>query len=387
MGKRIMSEGISVKTAWIFTPEKGTYSIALRDENRLALAVSSSSGHPLASGEEEFGGFAYLLTRVNGAIKSWRFDSPKGFNCAAFDPVDNKVVFGNDDGYLYVFDFDGSLITKVHFGTAIYSCAYSPSGSKIAIATEGEGGGKVSILDNHFEHLWEFLTDDNVWGMAWHEDEEKLAVASHDGNVYILQKPTAIWKEEIAEAVNKVAWCGNKLAVGTFKPGSVVLYDTKNPESPEKLWEYENGLSNVWGLDFNDNCTLIAYGDAANGKMGILDLEGNEVISTTFKEGVQSLGWKGSNIAIATDRIRVLSVVRCTPLAQAYQILEYAITTSKKWDEDAVEVSALLHALMGKPEWLYVNNKLLRVVVIDGNHLYVRSPFEGDVEIKKPKVI
>ncbi|UXD22493.1 hypothetical protein IPA_05475 [Ignicoccus pacificus DSM 13166] len=382
-----MEEEINIKTSWIFTPERGTYSLALRDSRTVALAVSSSSAHPLASSEEEFGGFAYLLTRVDGRITSWRYDSPQGFNCAAFDPVDERVIFGNDDGNVYIFDLDGTLITTIKFGTPVYSCAFSPHGNRVAIATEGEGGGKVSILDKNFEHLWEFLTDDNVWGLSWHVDEEMLAVASHDGNVYILKKPTAIWKEEVAEAVNKVKWCGNKLAVATFKPGKVLLYDTKDPRNPTLLWEIEEGLNNVWGLSFNDDCTLLAYGDASNGKFGLIGIDGNEIISQKYKEGIQSLDWKGAKIALATERLKVLSVLKCGPISSYITKLELVTTLSEKWDRDEVELSSLLHTILGRPEWLYVNGKLLKVSVVEGNHLYVKSPMEGEVELKTPRGI
>jgi len=378
-------EDINLKTTWIFTPESGTYSVSMKNEHVIGVAVSSSAEHPLSTLEESFGGFAYLLTRVNGSMRFWRYDSPKGFNCVEFDPTDDRVIFGNDDGNVYVFDLDGSLVSTVKLGAPVYSCAFSPFGNKVAVATESEEGSKITIMDKNFEHLWEYLTDDNVWGLSWHEEEEMLAVASHDGNVYILKKPTAIWKEEVAEAVNKVKWCGNKLVVGTFKPGAVILYDTHNPENPEKVWEIDENLSNVWGLDFNDLCDIIAYGDATVGKMALVDLDGNEIISTEFTGGVQSLSWKGSTIVVATDKIKALSVVRCHPISSMFSSLERVTTISLKWDNDTIEISSVLHSLLGKPGWLYVNNKLLKTSVVRGNHLYVRSPLEGEVELRVPK--
>jgi hypothetical protein len=175
--------------------------------------------------------------------------------------------------------------------------------------------------------------------------------------------------------------------VATFKPGKVILYDAKDPYHPQLLWEIDEGLNNVWGLSFNDDCTLIAYGDAANGKFGLVRMDGQEIISHQYKDGIQSLDWKGAKIALAIDRLRVLSILKCGPLSSYITKLETVTTLSEKWDLEEVEISALLHMLLGKPEWLYVNGKLLKVSVVNGNHLHVKSPIEGEVEIKIPRGI
>ncbi|ALU12482.1 hypothetical protein EYM_04305 [Ignicoccus islandicus DSM 13165] len=381
-----MEEGrINLNLAWTFPLERGTISLKANDENTVAISVSMPPTN-LPSDISQTRGYAYLVRRIDGKIVSWRYEALMGFNCTAFDPMGDRVIYGNDDGNLYVFDYEGNLIDQRNFGSPIHACVFSADGKRLAISLEGEGGDKVSVLDSSLEYLWEFLANDNVWSMAWKDDV--LAVASHDGNVYLVKKPTIIWKEEVAEAVNRVSWCGNKLAVSTFKPGSIIVYDTTDIEKPVRVMEYYSGLENVWGLDFDTDCKLIAFGDLITKRFGIIDLEGNLIVNKHLNDGIQSLSWEESNIFLAHNSLWVLSVEKCTPLSKAGVLIDHVVTISFKLEEsDVAEISSVLHHLLGSPRYVYVNDKLLKVSVVKGDHLYIKSPFEGEVEVKRVREV
>ncbi|ABU81743.1 WD40 repeat domain-containing protein [Ignicoccus hospitalis] len=364
---------LNLEKDFTFFTEGGSLSIDTKD-NLLAIAVSKAS--PRGERNDEEGGHAYVVTKKGKVIMSWRFDSQKGFNCAAFKPDSDVVIFGNDDGSLYVFKTDGEMIKKVDLDAAIYSCAFSPSGSFVALGTEG---GKVSVRDSSFEPLWEYLAEDNVWGLSWSPDERYVAVASHDGHLYVLTKPKEVWKDDLGAPVNKAKWCGNYLAASTWE-GLVVTYDASDPQSPSKLWEGRLG-SNVWGLDFDDACSYLAAGSRGS-DLVIFDTEGNMTLSV--KPGpVDDLSWRGPSLAVASkNKVEVFKTMSCVPYILPTLKRFKAASFSKPENIDFIEMSKLFYALLGRPKKVKVNGETYWVKVIDGDFLYIFSQHDGEVEVE-----
>ncbi len=363
-----------IEKSWSFVPEKGTIALDSKG-NKVAIAVSRSSMRSTKKSEEA--GFGYVVWKKGKVLMSWRFDSDKGLNCAAFHPTENLVIFGNDEGTLYVFTEDGDLIKTIELNSPVLSCAFSSSGERVALGFEG---GKVSIRDSSFEPLWEYLTDDNVWSLSWSPDEKYLAVASHDNNLYILTKPKDVWRETFSTGVNRVHWCGEKLAAGTWDPGIVAVYNVSDPTSPEKLWEKEL-LSSVWGLSWNDACSHLAAG-ATNSVMKVFDTEGEAILSMELYP-IDDLKWKGEFLTVAgKDHVDAFSMYTCTPfILPSFKRFK---TYSLSQPGTVVEVSEALYLLMGRPKKVLVNGDELEVRVVPGNFLYIISPYDGEVEVEVP---
>ena len=369
-----MSVSFKIEKSWSFVPEKGTINLDAKG-NKVAIAVSRSSARSAKKSEEA--GYGYVVWRKGKVLMSWRFDTEKGLNCAAFHPTDNVVIFGGDDGTLYVFTEDGDPIKTVELNSPILSCAFSKSGNRVALGFEG---GKVSIRDSSFEPLWEYLTDDNVWSLSWSPDEKYLAVASHDNNLYILTKPKDVWRETFSSGVNRVHWCGEKLAAATWDPGVVAVYNVSDPTSPEKLWEREL-LSSVWGLSWNDVCSNLAAG-ATNSLLKIFDSEGESILSVELYP-IDDLRWGSEFLAVAgKDHVDAFNTYVCTPfLLPSFKRFR---TFSLSQPGTVAEVSEALYLLMGKPKKILVNGDEFEVKVVPGNFLYIISPYDGEVEVEVP---
>ncbi|NPA85329.1 MAG: WD40 repeat domain-containing protein [Crenarchaeota archaeon] len=345
------------------------------DGEHVAIGTSKLSPRFPRSGEE--GGHAYVVKKKGKVVLSWRFDAEKGFNCAAFSPSKDFVIFGNDDGKLYVFTYDGDLLSAVEVDSPVYSCAFSRSGSYLALGTEG---GKVSVRDSNFEPLWEYLTEDNVWGLSWSPDERYVAAASHDGNVYILTKPKEVWKEDLGSPVNRVSWCGERLAAGTWEPGKVVVYEAGNPASPQKLWE-KSVWGSVWGLEFEDACNYLAAGSSGKA-FKVFAQDGREVFSADLFP-VEDLSWNSAVLAVGGEgRVEVYRTFQCLPHSLPSLKRFKTISLTKPDNLGFAEMSEALYLLLGKPKVVRVNGEEMGVKVVKGNFLYIFSPYDGEVEVE-----
>ncbi len=363
-----------LEKAFVFYTEGGTIALDT-DGDKVGIAVSKSSPRAVAKAEE--GGHAYVVWKKGRVVLSWRYDTEKGFNCVSFNPTKDMIVFGNDDGNLYVFTKDGELIKTVNLDAPVYSCAFSPSGNFLAVGTEG---GKVTVRDSSLEPIWEYLTEDNVWGISWSPDEKYIAVASHDGNLYILTKPKDVWRESLGSGVNRVVWCDQYLAASTWEPGEVVLYEVSDPTSPHKLWEREI-LGNVWGLAMDDACNYVLAG-SSNSVVKVFDVEGNSVMSMELFP-VDDAAWNGALVAIGgKNRVEVFNGVVCLPYSIPSLKRFKIISLSKPEALSYIEMSEVLYLLLNRPRKVKVNGDEFEVRVRKGNFLYIISPYDGEVEVE-----
>ena len=368
------SSSFKLEKEFVFYTEDGTVAV---DSDGEAIAIGVSRASPRGAEKGKEGGHAYVVWRRNKVVFSWRFDAEKGFNCAAFKPSSDLVVFGNDDGFLYVFNKSGELLKTVNVDSPIYSCAFSPSGSYLAMGTEG---GKVTVRDSNFDPLWEYLTEDNVWGLSWSPDERFVAVASHDGNLYVLTKPKEVWKDDLKSPVNRVVWCDDYLVAGTWEPGTVALYDASDPTSPTKLWEREL-LGNVWGLDMDSACNYVLAG-SSNSIVKIFSIDGKDVMSMEAFP-VDDVAWAGATVAIGgKSKVEVYAAEVCLPYAIPSLRRFKIISLSKPENLNVVEMSEVLYLLLNKPKKIKVNGDEFEVRPIKGDFLYILSPYDGEVEVE-----
>ena len=195
-----------------------TYSVGDHDHWVMSVAWSDD-GRWIASGSED------------GTIGLWEPDGPGvrrvvlGHPVNSIDWVGDLIAAASGDRKVYLTDGDGSLRRILEGATQIvWSVRISPDGARIAWTgrdrylriAAADGGGEPVVAPAH---------TDQVWGVSWHPDGDRLMTASADGTV-------AIWTPggSLIERVQIGSWArgaemrGETLFVAT-ETGSVAAFD------------------------------------------------------------------------------------------------------------------------------------------------------------------
>ncbi len=169
----------------------------------------------------------------------------------------------------------------------------------------GTSNGFVISVDFTGRQRWGIWLGWNVWGIDWNPTLNLLAVA--EGRLHILKERENYEVKDVGYHVNRVAWCKNKLAVGTCCPGKVIVYEF-NRNKVKIKWKDE-GFSNVFGLAWDKKCEYLAAGDSESGTLKIYDKRGELVLEGSLKEGIESLVWGEELVAGGFRRVSAYEVI------------------------------------------------------------------------------
>ncbi len=139
--------------------------------------------------------------------------------------------------------------------------------------------------------LHKVTVGNHVYDVSW---GKHLYAASWDGSLYAFTETLKLVKRvDLAENVNVVRTCDNYIAVGTFEPSGIFLFD----EDLNLLWS-RGGYMDVRAIAWRKDCNGL-YALSWDGEVSLYDLEGNELLRGKGPRGLESASWHSYALAIA----------------------------------------------------------------------------------------
>ncbi len=260
---------MKIKHLWTFKTYDHIYDLQVTDEVALV------------SGDK------FVRLDLEGGVKEI-IELEQGLYCLR--KVDGGYVVGGEARTLF-FLTDEPFSVETPYG--VYSCDV---GAELAVGT---CCGLVLIGKRKIQ------LGGHVYALRWLKDGY-LAVGNLDGRLSIIKDYKVVWEVKETNGVNAISPCGDYLAVGTFEPGYVYLYDVSDPEAPKLVWKREG--FDVRALAWKEGCDKLFAGDFGR-RAAIFDLEGNVIIGANTDRGVESAEWKGNRIYMGLwGRLEVFEV-------------------------------------------------------------------------------
>ena len=204
---------------WLLAGQTSAASVALDAQDLLP-----GQGQPVGPGE------LHWLYAVGSAFSSSIWSSP------AVDSA-GRVIFGSDDGTLYVLDTDGALERQFHSNGRISS---SPAVAVDGSLYFGSHDGYVYALDSEGTQLWSYQTGGWVRSSPAIAADGTVYIGSNDGRLYALDGGSGAlnWSFDTGDSVVSSPAIG---ADGTLFFGSQNgrVYAV-NPDGSER-WHYQTG--------------------------------------------------------------------------------------------------------------------------------------------------
>jgi WD40 repeat protein len=157
----------------------------------------------------------------------------------AFSPDGQRVATGSRDGTVRIWDIGTAReVTRGQHGGNVTAVAYSPSGQYLASAGGDFADKSRPISGDNTARVWEVTGDglrqiakvehqDSVWGVAFHRDGRRLATASADQTVRILDARTGV---EVARLPHEAS-----VTSVSFSPDGALLATTSGAAA--RLWD------------------------------------------------------------------------------------------------------------------------------------------------------
>ena len=164
-----------------------------------------------------------------------------------------------------------------------------------ALATKGDkivaGGccGAVYLIEGN-QIVRSTNVGNHVYDISW---SKYIYVASFDGSVYAFDDGLKLVKRvDLSENVNVVRTCKDRVAVGTFEPGGVFVFD----EDLNLLWS-RGGYLDVRVIAWREGCEGLYVG-SWDGELSLYTPSGKEVLRGKGPRGVESGAWQRGSLII-----------------------------------------------------------------------------------------
>lgn len=233
------------KELWTFDTGGTVFALALSADGQRVLAATESrksflldgSGNLLWQNSHKFVIVSAAMSTAGDLIVLaprskiiWAFDGDGNQiwehpfdttpSSVGISPEGNRVAVGMRDANIYTFDRGGTLIWKTQLNGIVRGVALAAEGSFLAAADESKQAYLLSIENNQPNQRWAQALGDKGYSAAISTDGSRVAVASADQNVYLLdQAGTVQLKHQSAGKVTSVALSGD---------GSLLVYGAED---------------------------------------------------------------------------------------------------------------------------------------------------------------
>ncbi len=235
--------------------------------------------------------YFYKVDIENGEIVS-SYRHKAGIYCVR-KICEGKYLLGTEDMSVLILDDEGN-VERINTEYAVLSCAIK--GNKAVL---GSCCGAIYLLDLESKKLIKiYEAYGNVYSISW---GKYIYAASFDGNIYALKGLGRLMNgKRLAENVNVVSVCGERVAAGTFEPGGVFVFD----EELNPIWSRGN-FFDVRVIAWRDLCKGLYVG-SWDGRVSLYRNDGTEVLRGMGPRGIESGDYvKGLLVLGAWGRIEL----------------------------------------------------------------------------------
>ena len=149
--------------------------------------------------------------------------------------------------------------------------------------------GAVYLIEND-RVIKSITVGGHVYDVEW---GPYIYVASFDGSLYAFDEELNLIKRiDLAENVNVVRHCGDRVAVGTFEPGGVFVLD----KDLNLIWSRGNYLD-VRMIAWREGCDGLYVG-SWDGEFSLYTSGGKEVMKGRGPRGIESGAWSNGLLAV-----------------------------------------------------------------------------------------
>jgi len=244
----------------------------------------------------------WLVTSVSAArepapTELFHVTLTKDVNCVTFSPDGNSFVSGDDSGRAIIFDIRTQRAARVlrhgDDGDYVRAVAYSPDGTRLASA--GDGEVRLWQVSNGSQLTHTSCGNSDAWGISFHPDGRRLAIPGSEVQVWdSADGSTAIIATESSKAA-RFAPDGTKLA-SAHDDGKARVWDMP---SGDLAFDLDHPGKVNW-VAFSPDGGRIATG-SNNGFAAVWDAQTGELVrSLDHGAHVQAIEFSPDGALVAT---------------------------------------------------------------------------------------